>query len=115
MKLTKKQSAEYMKSALEILRSFGFQQDETSGHEYSADTIAGKLHVTIYPDWTACRFDDVKKAVEVTQGDRINPHSGKWNWMELTDLPYFQAELRRLIANPVANPELLAIPKKFDS
>jgi hypothetical protein len=116
MKTTKKQSAAFMKHALEILRRFGFQHD-ASMREYSAETVIGKLHVSIKEDWLSCVFDDVKKAalhMQENHDTRINPHSGKWNWMEPSYLPYFESALGRLIVNPVANPELSAIPKKLN-
>ena len=48
------------------------------GYDYAVATVAGKLYVTIYEDWIACRFEEPERAKAI--GDtRLNPCSGKWN------------------------------------
>lgn len=64
---------------------------------YAIETKAGPLHVTPFPwdpessqggAWIACRFEDVdaaRRVFGVTRlgtGARLNPYSGKWNFME---------------------------------
>lgn len=46
-------------------------------------TILGKLSISVYDDWLACRFEDIDRAVRhFGEGGRglLNPNSGKWNW-----------------------------------
>ena len=51
-------------------------------------TTAGRLQITIYDIWLACRFDDVDAAVNVLPyDDQLNPHSGKWNFHFRVGLP----------------------------
>jgi hypothetical protein len=113
-KTTKKQSAEFMKCALDILRHFGFKVDHSSYRDYTAETLAGKLHVSIKTDWIACVFDDTQQAVRIVNDIRLNHNSGKWNWMSIDDLDGFYKSLDKIILNPVATPELLAIPQNFN-
>jgi len=51
-------------------------------YDYEMDTPAGLLHLTIYEDWVATRFDDVAHGVEFTSkvGNVCNKCSGKWNF-----------------------------------
>lgn len=53
-------------------------------YDYELDTPAGLLHLTIYEDWVATRFDDVARGVAFTSkvgnGNVCNKYSGKWNF-----------------------------------
>ena len=51
-------------------------------YEYELDTPAGLLHLTVYDDWLATRFDDVGLATAFTTtcGCSSNRYSGKWNF-----------------------------------
>jgi hypothetical protein len=51
-------------------------------YEYELDTPAGLLHISIYEDWVACRFDDVARGTAFSEkcGHSCNPHTGKWNF-----------------------------------
>jgi hypothetical protein len=51
-------------------------------YDYEMDTPAGLLHLSVYDDWVATRFDDVKQATTATKtiGRPCNPFSGKWNF-----------------------------------
>ncbi len=51
-------------------------------YDYVLETPAGLLHVTVYGDWVATRFDDVARgrAFTATCGHSCNPYSGKWNF-----------------------------------
>jgi hypothetical protein len=46
------------------------------------NTPAGLLHLTVYDDWLATRFDDVGRGTAFTKtcGYSSNPFSGKWNF-----------------------------------
>jgi hypothetical protein len=45
-------------------------------------TRLGPLHIWVYDDWIACRFDDAETAYAYTKGscNESNRHNGKWNW-----------------------------------
>lgn len=51
-------------------------------YDYELDTPAGLLHVSIYGNWIATRFDDVEAGKQFTErcGVPCNPYSGKWNF-----------------------------------
>ena len=51
-------------------------------YQFELDTPAGLLHVSVYDDWVATRFDNVARGTEFTRtcGHRCNPYSGKWNF-----------------------------------
>ncbi len=51
-------------------------------YQYEIDTPAGKLGISVYDDWIACRFDDVDlgRQFSATCGKSCNPYSGKWNF-----------------------------------
>lgn len=51
-------------------------------YQYELDTPAGRLWISIYDDWIACRFDDVElgRQFTATCGRTCNPYSGKWNF-----------------------------------
>ena len=59
-------------------------------HEFAIMTKMGTLQINVYPDWIACRFDDVDRAVAVIGRIEMNPYSGKWN--HLFDVSYFQSK-----------------------
>ena len=54
------------------------------GHFYNfeLDTPAGLLHLSVYDDWLATRFDvpALGTAFTKTCGQSSNPYSGKWNF-----------------------------------
>jgi hypothetical protein len=70
------------------LATLGAQADATSDHPTNGqavyvETRAGRLRVTCYGDWLACRFDDVDRAKALLPhgpGERLNSYSGKWNF-----------------------------------
>lgn len=62
------------------LDAHGAEADKVWGYSRVIHTKLGPLSVTPYADWIACRFHDVERAVAGLGGDRLNPHSGKWNW-----------------------------------
>ncbi len=67
------------------LDAHGAEADKVWGYSRVLHTKLGPLSVTPYADWIACRFHDVERAAKhfgVTRlgCDRLNPHSGKWNW-----------------------------------
>ena len=51
-------------------------------YEYEIATPAGRLWITIYETWIACRFDDVELGKRFTEscGSSCNPYTGKWNF-----------------------------------
>ena len=80
---TKKQAERFHKQASERLLRLGFKPTPDGDREFSLDTPLGPLGATPYDDWIACQFKDVAKAKQhLPHGyaDRLNPHSGKWNW-----------------------------------
>lgn len=68
-------------------------------------TKAGELLVSVGDDCCiCCRFKEVDSAKTLNLGDRLNIHSGKWNWMggtdhqgDMLDLAYFQQALRKIV------------------
>jgi hypothetical protein len=52
-------------------------------YQLELDTPAGSLHVSVYGDWIACRFDHVELGKHFTRfcGPACNPYSGKWNFI----------------------------------
>jgi hypothetical protein len=52
-------------------------------YKLELDTPAGLLHVSVYGDWIACRFDDVDLGRRFTHfcAPACNPYSGKWNFI----------------------------------
>ena len=80
---TKKQAERFHKYAVDRLTRLGFQPLADSDGAFVLDTPLGTLRATPYDDWIACRFEDVARAKQhLAHGhaDRLNPHSGKWNW-----------------------------------
>ena len=51
-------------------------------YDLELDTPAGLLRFTVYEDWVAGRFDDVKRATTLTTkiGRPCNRFTGKWNY-----------------------------------
>lgn len=79
-KITKKQSADFQKKAMDILSKFN--PKESDFYRYSVDTELGELLVRIDEDNVSCysiftRFEDVDKAKEHVN---CNPYSGKHNF-----------------------------------
>lgn len=76
-----------------------------SSYEWCTLTKGGDLWISVGDDCCICtRFEDVERAKKLGLGDRLNPHSGKWNWMggsdhegDLLDLAYFQQALRKIL------------------
>ncbi len=62
-----------------MLRRLG--ATEGRWRELSLPTVAGPLECSVYEDWLACAFDDVKAARAKVGHGSLNPFSGKWNWM----------------------------------
>lgn len=49
-------------------------------YRFTIETKAGMLRVSPYPDWVACRFEDVDRAVALLgKAINLNECSGKWN------------------------------------
>ena len=89
----------FQKMAEEAISSLGFIKTETDSiYPWSIATKAGNLKLAIMDDWLACVFVDQVKARGVLKGDqRLNIHSGKWNWMGgESDLQAFVGEVKRL-------------------
>jgi hypothetical protein len=68
----------------------GATEQLNKAYEFVIITKMGTLQVSVYPDWIACRFDDVERAVAVIGRHGMNPCSGKWN--HLFDQSYFQSK-----------------------
>src|SRR5260370_23133805 len=68
-------------------------------------TRAGRLRVTCYGNWLACRFeqpDVARKYLPHGPGQRLNSHSGKWNFhfgrlIAAEALALFRAELEPIL------------------
>lgn len=96
----------YRNTALKILTDFGaVYMPEQDVYRYSVMTKAGVLLVSVGDDFCVCtKFTDIESAKTLGLGDRLNPHSGKWNWMggtdhngDMYDLAQFQQALRRIV------------------
>lgn len=87
----------FVKKAEAYLLSLGVACEVRSSHgtlvvdsikTFELLTEVGKLSVTVYDDWLACRFDEPKRAKELSligpgarlNQSRLNPFSGKWNF-----------------------------------
>jgi len=70
-------------------------------YDWEIDTVAGALRVTPYPNWIACRFDDVEAARQRVHFGTLNPWSGKWNWHfehpNSDDAAFFVEQIERLL------------------
>ena len=92
-------SKKFQKMAEEVVSSLGFIKVEVKGiYPWSLETKVGALNLAIMDDWLACVFVDQVKARGVLKGDqRLNIHSGKWNWMGgESDFQAFTSEIKRL-------------------
>lgn len=103
---TKQQSQAYLAAAQKVMLNTPYSiQRPGENYEWAVLTKAGDLLVSISDDCCVCtRFEDVEAAKKLGLGDRLNPHSGKWNWMggsdhegDLLDLAYFQQALRKIL------------------
>ena len=81
-------------------------------YEFVSITKMGPLQISVYPDWVACRFDDVERAVGVIGRHGMNPYSGKWNhhfdqsYFQIKEMASravatFEADLGRILPEPV--------------
>lgn len=106
-KRTIKQAKVYRTAALEILKKAGARLDETENSMYLLDTNLGLLRLTVWNSSMMCRFEDVPRA-KAHFGDypngKLNPFSGKWNWMggmkhegDMVDLEDFGHALGRIL------------------
>ncbi|WP_274643955.1 hypothetical protein [Pseudomonas serbica] len=104
---TIKQTSTYRNAALIILRNAGAQLHKTGFYMYSVETTLGALSISVRDDSLMCRFEDVDRAKGYF-GDysysRLNPHTGKWNWMggmnhegDLNDLQDFGNALELIL------------------
>ena len=93
---TRKQTAVFQKEALDTIERLGFIKTPASRYDYRLETIAGPLDLSIHDSWLACCFDNVVLAVKHVGGLRLNHFSGKWNWMEMTELQAFEAAVNRI-------------------
>lgn len=70
---------EFLKDVGAVAAPGGF----SNGFECELQTRAGRLKITLYDTWFACRFDDVEEAKRILWGSdpnrTLNPFSGKWN------------------------------------
>lgn len=71
--------AAFVAAAGKVIVSLGGVRTEDADC-YAVQTTAGRLDLSVYPDFIAGRFDDVERARGVLGSDRLNPHSGKWNF-----------------------------------
>lgn len=106
MNRTKKERATYNAEATKIVVALGGSiMPSGSSYNLQVPTKAGKLLVSIGDDCCVCtRFEDGDAALDLGLGDRLNVHSGKWNWMggmdhqgDMLDLAYFQQALRKIV------------------
>ena len=102
---TYSQTRLYIETARQILvRAGATILPAGSWYEWSVQTKVGTLLISIGEDCCiTCRFDNIEAALHEGLGDRLNVHSGKWNWMggndhagDMYDLACFQQALRRL-------------------
>jgi hypothetical protein len=91
---TPKQAAAFKAKATQALLSLGAQPDGQF-YDFKIETRFGLLRLSPCEDAIRTRFDTVPKRDE-TLGERLNPHSGKWNFE--FDLKPSQAELDHAIS-----------------
>jgi hypothetical protein len=93
----------YAEHLQKVVEELGCQPTSTSIYNYSIDTRAGRLLVSVHPNtdtstgaWVATRFDDAECAVKLLGDYCVNRHTGKWNH-HFFDIPVEVAEahLRR--------------------
>jgi hypothetical protein len=120
-KRTIKQTSAYRNGALTILRNAGAQVNEVSHRMYSLETTLGTLSISVWNSSIMCMFDDVTRAKEhfgSSPNGRLNPFSGKWNWMggfdhegDMLDLYQFECALEHLLPEGrTPNPTLPLAP-----
>lgn len=106
MKRSQQDIKTYRKAACDAVENLGGQiMLGFEPYTHIVPTKAGVLLVSIGDDCTVCcRFKEVDSALTLNLGDRLNPHSGKWNWMggfnhegDMLDLAYFQQALRKIV------------------
>ncbi len=97
----KTQKFNFQEEALKVLLALGAKKNEGLGYDYVIDTIAGPLECAPYEDWLATRFMDVAQAKQKVGGDRLNPHSGKWNWHYTNPGPSDMLALARSLASVI--------------
>ena len=75
-----KAQEQFKAAVVTYLESLGARP--SSFYDLELDTPAGLLRLSVYGDWVATRFDDVKRAAAITKaiGRPCNPFSGKWNY-----------------------------------
>ncbi len=80
-RITKAEQANRAWFKVEITRrllALGATAAPNGTYDYIVATVAGRLHVSVYDNWIACRFEEPERA-KVTSDTRLNPCSGKWN------------------------------------
>lgn len=105
MKRKMKEKTAYGAAAGGIMDRFNAVYTADASYPYTVATKAGDLLVSIGDDCCICtRFVDIKAAIELDLGDRLNDKSGKWNWMggdthqgDMLDLAAFQHALRKIV------------------
>lgn len=100
-KPTKKQLAEFEKSAIEVITRHGGERIANwNGHPtFTIPTLAGTLTAHVIADswpFIACRFSDSAAGHRAT-GDS-NPYSGKWNFHGIDSLTTFDFRLKGIAA-----------------
>ena len=70
----------FKEAVSKLFQSLGAQAGRF--YDLELDTPAGLLHVSVYGNWVATRFDDVAlgRAFTDSCGRPSNPYSGKWNF-----------------------------------
>lgn len=106
MKRTDREILAYREAACTAIEKLGGQiLLGFDPYTHTVPTKAGVLRISIGDDCCICtRFDNSEAARELALGDRLNPHSGKWNWMggmdhqgDMVDMAYFQQALRKIV------------------
>lgn len=104
MKRTFKQKTTYGGAARDVLDRFNAVYTGREPRPYTVETKAGPLMVSIEDGCICTRFENIDAAKELGLGDRLNPFSGKWNWMggmdhqgDMLDLANFQHALRKIV------------------
>lgn len=83
MSRTKREIQLYQVAALQIiLDAQGRETDDGDNYGYRVMTTVGPLLIDIGDDCCVCtRFQNLHDAKQMGLGERLNPYSGKWNWM----------------------------------
>ncbi|QBJ04461.1 hypothetical protein HOV23_gp112 [Pseudomonas phage Lana] len=104
MKRTPSEIRLYVTTANKIVTDHGGQPTDFEPYNYIIATKAGVLLVDVSDDCCVCtRFKEIDSALTLNLGDRLNIHSGKWNWMggsdhngDMYNLALFQQALRKI-------------------